>query len=83
MAGGEEPMEPTHKSTERIYIDPMVKTSRVDEQSNGSRNWREHNAPSIWDDWSKVFAKIDKLVPNQDMQNMPQISQLNSLGFSW
>ncbi len=27
------------------------------------RNWRERNAARIWNDWSKVFAKIDKLVP--------------------
>ena len=27
------------------------------------RNWRERNAARIWTDWSKVFAKIDKLVP--------------------
>ena len=28
------------------------------------RNWRERNAARLWDDWSKLFAKIDKLLPN-------------------
>ncbi|ERL99436.1 hypothetical protein HIMB11_00381 [Rhodobacteraceae bacterium HIMB11] len=27
------------------------------------RNWRERNAARIWDDWSKVFTKVDKLLP--------------------
>ena len=27
------------------------------------RNWRERNAARIWDDWSKVFAKVNKLLP--------------------
>ena len=27
------------------------------------RNWRERNAARIWDDWSKVFTKIEKLLP--------------------
>ena len=26
------------------------------------RNWRERNAARIWDDWSKVFTKVDKLL---------------------
>ena len=27
------------------------------------RNWRKRNTALIWDDWSKVFTKIDKLLP--------------------
>ncbi len=27
------------------------------------RNWRERNAARIWNDWSKVFTKIEKLLP--------------------
>ena len=27
------------------------------------RNWRERNAARIWDDWSKVFTKVDTLLP--------------------
>ena len=27
------------------------------------RNWRERNAARIWGDWSKVFTKVDKLLP--------------------
>ena len=26
------------------------------------RNWRERNAARIWDDWSKVFTKVDTLL---------------------
>ncbi len=27
------------------------------------RNWRERDAASIWNDWSKVFTRIDKFLP--------------------
>ena len=27
------------------------------------RNWRERNANRIWNDWSKVLTKIEKLLP--------------------
>ena len=27
------------------------------------RNWRERNATRIWNDWSKVLTKIEKLLP--------------------
>ena len=55
-------MEPTHKSSERIYINLVVKLPELINKAMEGRNWRERNAARIWDDWSKLFTKVDKLL---------------------
>lgn len=40
-----------------------LKLPELLEAAMEGRNWRERNAARIWDDWSKVFTKVDKLLP--------------------
>ena len=49
---------------QREFISTIwLKLPELAERSMKGRNWRERNAARIWDEWSKVFTKIEKLLP--------------------
>jgi hypothetical protein len=41
----------------------LFKLPELINEAMEGRNWRERNGARIWDDWSKVFTKVDKLLP--------------------
>ena len=50
--------------TQREFISTLwFKLPELINKAMEGRNWRERDASSIWNDWSKVFTKIDKFLP--------------------